>query len=121
MRGTHYIAELSKCRNLLHLADKDWLEKNILEKVRLSGLTILHSFFYQFMKGEEKLGVTGVIVLAESHVTIHTWPEHQRGFVALDVFVCNHQKDNSLAAKTLCDELIRLFSPEKKEIKIIQR
>ncbi len=121
MRGTHYIVELTKCRDTKYLSDKDSLEEKVLESVKNHGLTILHSFFYQFINGGEKLGVTGVVVLAESHVTVHTWPEVDGGYVALDVFVCNYQKDNSKAAKKLCDELVKLFSPENKEIKAIER
>jgi S-adenosylmethionine decarboxylase len=48
-----------------------------------TGATILHGHFHHFGEG---YGVSGVLVLAESHVSIHTWPE--RGYAALDIFVC---------------------------------
>ncbi len=48
-----------------------------------AGATILHSHFHHFSPNG---GVSGVVVLAESHISIHTWPE--RGFAAIDIFMC---------------------------------
>ena len=60
-----------------------------------SGMTIVGDSFHQF----EPAGVTGTVLLAESHLAIHTWPEH--GFVTIDVYVCNYTTDNSAKAGTL--------------------
>jgi len=121
MRGTHLLAELAGCQNKMCLVEKPVLEKEFVRLVKNSGLQILHSYFYQFMSGSAKAGVTGVVVLAESHITVHTWPESDGGYTALDVFVCNYEKDNSKIAHDLFEKLVDLFSPEHKETKIIER
>jgi S-adenosylmethionine decarboxylase len=56
----------------------------LLAAIRRSGMTIVIDTFHSF----EPQGVSGVVVIAESHVTIHTWPEH--GYVAMDVFTCGN-------------------------------
>lgn len=82
--------------------------------VNEAGLTIVGDFFHSFGEGE---GVTGVVVLAESHVAIHTWPES--AYVTLDVFVCNHNRDNSNRAKQLFEALISVFQPlEVKRVEV---
>jgi S-adenosylmethionine decarboxylase len=56
-------------------------------------------------------GVTGVVLLAESHLAVHTWPELRA--VTLDVFVCNVAGDNSHKARQLVDALVQRFDPER--------
>ena len=56
-------------------------------------MTIVGDSFHQF----EPQGVTGTVLLAESHLAIHTWPEH--GFVTIDVYVCNYTTDNTAKAE----------------------
>ena len=58
-----------------------------------AGLTVVGERFHQF----EPQGVTGAVILAESHLAIHTWPEI--GFVTLDVYVCNYTTDNTAKAE----------------------
>src|SRR6185436_283970 len=71
-----------------------------LEMVAASGLTTMDATFHQF----EGSGFTGTVVLAESHLAIHTWPERQG--LTLDVYVCNFSADNSLKARRLFDRLV---------------
>ena len=59
------------------------VEAALIRAARESGATVLHSYMHPF--GAQK-GVSGVVVLAESHIAIHTWPE--RGYAAVDVFMC---------------------------------
>jgi S-adenosylmethionine decarboxylase len=59
------------------------IEALLRESALACGATILHSYFHGFGAGE---GVTGVVLLAESHISIHTWPES--GFAAADIFMC---------------------------------
>jgi S-adenosylmethionine/arginine decarboxylase-like enzyme len=57
----------------------------------------------------EQSGITGVVLLAESHLAVHTWPE--LGAVTLDVYVCNLGCDNSSKAQALMDRLVAAFAP----------
>ena len=78
--GMHLLVDLWGASNL----DEPALIDEALRLGALaSGATILHSHFHHFTPNA---GVSGVVVLAESHITIHTWPE--RGFAAVDVFMC---------------------------------
>lgn len=64
-------------------------------------------------------GITGVVLLAESHLAIHTWPE--LGAVTLDTYVCNVGTDNSTRAHALMAVLIALFSPKHIEQQVVER
>ena len=78
--GTHLLVELWGATNL---ADVAGIENALLEGARKAGATVLHSYMHPFGEG---MGVSGVVVLAESHISIHTWPE--RGYAAIDLFMC---------------------------------
>jgi len=78
--GTHLLIDLWDCRNL---DDLSLVERVLREAVGACGATLLNLFLHHF--GEEQ-GVSGVAVLAESHISIHTWPE--RGYAAIDIFMC---------------------------------
>jgi S-adenosylmethionine decarboxylase len=69
--------------------------------------------------GDAPVGITGVVLLAESHLTVHTWPEI--GAVTLDVYVCNIDADNSQRAHTALDALIAEFAPDEVERHALQR
>ena len=80
--GTHLLADLSgiapEC-----LRDSTTLEHLLRAAALAAGAQVLHSHFHSFGSG---MGVTGVVLLAESHISIHTWPEC--GFAAVDIFMC---------------------------------
>ncbi|MBW8269826.1 adenosylmethionine decarboxylase [Caldovatus aquaticus] len=78
--GTHLIVDLWGATNL---ADPDHIDRVLREAAEVSGATILHGHFHHFSPNG---GVSGVLVLAESHISIHTWPE--RDYAALDLFMC---------------------------------
>lgn len=78
--GGHLLLDLWGARNL---TDPEIIENTLTEAAEASGATILHAHFHQFGAGG---GVSGVLVLAESHISIHTWPE--RDFAAIDIFMC---------------------------------
>ncbi len=80
--GTHLLADLYgvEAGKLLATADIDAL---LRAGALAAGAHILHSHFHSF---GEAMGVTGVVLLAESHISIHTWPEY--GFAAADIFMC---------------------------------
>ena len=78
--GTHLIVDLYGARNL---DDPAHIEKVLVDAARKAGATVLSADFHHFQPNG---GVSGVVVLSESHISIHTWPE--RDFAALDVFMC---------------------------------
>ena len=79
--GKHVIIELHACDSHV-LNNPHNLEEHILKAVHLSGATPIKPFFHQFSPH----GVSGIVVIAESHFSIHTWPEY--GYCALDIFTC---------------------------------
>lgn len=92
--GQHLILELYGCPAAL-LDDPRHVENTLTQAVQASGATMIRPFFHQFAPQ----GVSGVIIISESHFTIHTWPEY--GYAALDVFTCGDCIDMDAAATTL--------------------
>ncbi len=82
--GQQLIVELYGCDRTL-LDDPSRLERILTEAISRAGGTIIRPCFHHFSPH----GVTGVVVIAESHVAVHTWPEF--GYCALDVFTCGTQ------------------------------
>lgn len=78
--GTHLLVDLWGASRL---DDPDHIDAALREAAIIAGATILHSHFHHFTPNG---GVSGVVVLAESHISIHTWPE--RDFAAVDIFMC---------------------------------
>jgi S-adenosylmethionine decarboxylase len=78
--GTHLLLDLWGANNL---TDPTMIDRALRDAAIAAEATILHSHFHQF--GPDG-GVSGVLVLAESHISIHTWPE--RAFAAVDIFMC---------------------------------
>ena len=77
--GTHIIIDLYDAQQL---DDQAHIERTMRACIEASGATLLHIHLHPF----EPTGVSGVAVLAESHISVHTWPE--AGFAAFDVFMC---------------------------------
>jgi S-adenosylmethionine decarboxylase len=78
--GTHLLVDLWGATNL---CDPALIDRALRDAAEAAGATILHSHFHHFSPNG---GVSGVVVLAESHISIHTWPE--RDFAAIDLFMC---------------------------------
>jgi S-adenosylmethionine decarboxylase len=78
--GTHLLVDVIDAKNLREPAV---IEKSLKRAALDAGATVLHGHFHSFGPGQ---GVSGVLVLAESHISIHTWPD--RGFAAIDIFMC---------------------------------
>ncbi|MBL8323757.1 MAG: adenosylmethionine decarboxylase [Rubrivivax sp.] len=106
MQGLHLTAELHECAAQGLLREAQALRALCLREVADAGLTPVGELFHHFGAGA---GVTGVVLLAESHVAVHTWPE--LGAVTLDVYVCNLLNDNSGCAERLVAALQRAFAP----------
>jgi len=84
--GRHILAEYYSC-DISTLDNISLLEDCMREAVLASGATIIDTKFHQF----SPYGVSGVIVIAESHMAIHTWPEY--GYAAIDFFTCGDSVD----------------------------
>ena len=106
--GTHVLLDLWGAR---HLDDVRYIERAMRRAVEVSGATLLHIHLHRFGDGG---GVTGVAVLAESHISVHTWPE--RGFAAFDVFMCGGCRPD-LAAEVLRSAL----EPARTEMSVERR
>jgi spermidine synthase len=105
--GIHVVANLYRCRQgARYSTDAELLRQFCYDSINRAGLTALGDLFHAFEGG----GVTGALVLAESHLAIHTWPELNS--VTLDVYVCNYTQDNSSKARQVVNDLLRLFDPE---------
>jgi spermidine synthase/S-adenosylmethionine decarboxylase len=115
MNGLHLIADLHDCRCPPGLLlDAPRLEAYCVDACRRHGLTVVGRLFHAFTDAAgDPAGVTGTVVLAESHLAIHTWPEI--GSVTLDVYVCNFSGDNSPRAHALFDEVIANFAPQRQD------
>ena len=105
--GKHFILELDRCPSDL-LRDSDRIQAILEEAAVLGRATVLFSRFYHF--GGE-YGVTGVIGLSESHITIHTWPEEQ--YAAVDIFMCGTSDPLASALFIIkmfeCESVVRLI------------
>ena len=115
--GLHLIGDLYGCLcDSRLMLDAAYLEKFCQERVAAAGLTTVGSLFHSFGEGG---GVTGVVVLAESHLSIHTWPE--AGYVTLDVYVCNYTENNRPKAQQLFDDLLAAFNPNDPHLHRVDR
>ena len=107
MNGLHLTADLHECAaHTAAMTDVDALRALCLDAVREAGLTPVGELFHRFPGAG---GGTGVVLLAESHLAVHTWPELHA--VTLDVYVCNFGADNTQRAHVLMDRLLAHFAP----------
>lgn len=106
--GTHIIADFWGAR---YLGNVKQLERVICLAVEASRATLLHIHLHRFEQGN---GVTGVALLAESHISMHTWPE--RHYAAFDIFMCGESNPQA-ALQVLRQELM----PTCEEIRDIRR
>ena len=121
MKGLHIIADLYDCPQSTYLTSADALRQLCVNASVASGLSVLGEHFCQFdgFNATQEGGATGAIVLAESHLAIHTWPE--RAGATLDVYVCNVSADNSAKAERLYAELVARLKPADVVIERIWR
>ncbi len=96
--GKHLLLELNGCDHKI-LDDIDYIKEVMIEAANEAGATILGESFHQF----SPQGVSGVLVIAESHLTIHTWPEH--GYAGADIFTCGTRVQPEKAAEVIIARL----------------
>jgi S-adenosylmethionine decarboxylase len=96
--GRHLLLELKFCNKEV-LDDLEYLKTSLIEVAEEIGATVLNNVFHQFCPQ----GVSGVVVIAESHLCIHTWPEY--GYAAVDIFTCGNTIDPRDAVNLLVNKL----------------
>jgi S-adenosylmethionine decarboxylase len=117
MQGLHLTADLRGCdTHYAPFSQPDALRRLCLDAVAGSGLVAVGELFHRFPAPG---GVTGVVLLAESHLAVHTWPE--LGAVTLDVYVCNLGRDNGAAAEKTMAALVAAFAPTTVQPHRLQR
>ena len=121
MRGLHLTADLHGCRCAPRwLIDAQALGAWCVQAVRDAGLQPVGQLFHRFPDTEQGPGgVTATVLLAESHLCVHTWPE--QAAVTLDVYVCNFGGDHSAKARGLMFALVNRFQPEWTEQRSLDR
>ncbi|MEO5690536.1 MAG: adenosylmethionine decarboxylase [Burkholderiaceae bacterium] len=120
MHGLHLIADLHDCRGATPLDDAGALRALCEGAIAQAGLRAVGSLFHPFI-GEDgqAQGVTGVVLLVESHLAVHTWPELRS--VTADVYVCNVGADNSARAEGVLAQLVAAFGPREQRVQRVQR
>lgn len=106
--GRHILAEFWGCVNI---ENPEKVENAIVSASRMAGATVLGVNVHHFGEG---MGVTGVVMLAESHLSIHSWPEI--GYAAIDVFVCGKADPHKAI-----DHLKQAFLPNRAEVREFSR
>ena len=106
--GTHLIIDLWGAK---HLDELPRMEKALRDAVEAAGATLLHIHLHHFTPNG---GISGVAVLAESHISVHTWPE--RDFAAFDVFMCGDAEPEQAVFV-----FNKYFQPEKFNVRNIRR
>lgn len=97
-RGTHLIAELAGCNQEV-LNNEELLREGLREAAQTAGATVLSVHSHKFTP----VGVTAFALLAESHISIHTWPE--LGYAAVDAFTCGQSMRTELAIESVAHAL----------------
>jgi S-adenosylmethionine decarboxylase len=121
VQGLHITADLLRCR-----CDAAWLTQGerlsawCIAAVRAAGLQPVDHLFHAFpATARGPGGVTATVLLAESHLCLHTWPE--LGTVTADVYVCNAWADHSAGARRLLAALVDRFQPETVQQREVSR
>ena len=96
--GKHLLLELKDC-NEEALNDLGFLRNTLVEAANDCGATVLGESFHPF----NPHGVSGVVIIAESHLSVHTWPEYR--YAAVDIFTCGDSVQPEKAAKVLIEKL----------------
>jgi len=102
--GEHYLVDLYNCA--INLDDPKEIESILVFAATKALATILHTYSYKF----SPQGISSVVVIKESHLTAHTWPEEK--FAAVDIFTCGSKVIPRKAAEYIVDK----FRPKRYEI-----
>src|SRR5215831_14960015 len=92
--GSQVVLDLYECATP-HLDDLAWVKRTLVDAARAAGATIVQTVFHKFAPW----GISGVVVIAESHLAIHIWPENR--YAAVDVFTCGENVRMDVASAHL--------------------
>ncbi len=120
-RSLHILADFHGCAGPQEfLTEKAKVRAKTLAVVRRAGFKIVASRFHKFSETSAGGGgITGIIIVSESHVSLHTWPE--RDFLNLDVFFCNYSRNNTRKARAVFAEFKKLYHPKRVRIREVWR
>ena len=107
--GRHIILELYDCPER-RLNDSSLLEDSLCRAAEAMGATVVTSRFHQFAPH----GISGVVIIQESHLTIHTWPEHR--YAAIDIFTCG-----DIDMERGVQHLIQALGAQRSDWKLLNR
>lgn len=96
--GRHIVADVWGC-NGDKLMDRQYLKKELVCAAKKSRATVCGTFFHEF----SPQGLSGIVILAESHLSIHTFPEHE--YASIDIYTCGKYTQPNLAIQYLCTSL----------------
>lgn len=108
--GTHVLLDLEGC-DRARIDDVSWVREAMVNAARLAGATVVTEVFHRF----SPQGVSGVVVITESHLAVHTWPEF--GAVAVDLFTCG----GTIRAELAADSLARAFGASHSQVRTVDR
>ena len=108
--GSHHLLDMYGCPASV-IDDVERVRAALREAARLARTTLLHEVAHRFAPQ----GVTAVGLLAESHISVHTWPE--LGYAAADIFTCGEQCEPEQA----CRFLARALSAERHDVRVVAR
>lgn len=98
----HVLLELYDCNKTV-LADLDYVRTSMVRAAEIAQATIVEIAFHQF----NPIGISGMVIISESHISIHTWPEHC--YAAVDIFTCG----DVLGVDPAVEFLIKVFSAQR--------
>jgi S-adenosylmethionine decarboxylase len=108
--GYHYVVEASGCDPEV-LKDPNKIREIFLEAAKVGNMEVKASYFFRF----SPTGVSGVVIVAESHISVHTWPEE--GYAALDVYTCGEKADPEKAV----DYILEKFGAQYAHVSEVKR
>lgn len=108
--GKHILVDFHDCNSKI-LDDLEQIKNAMLDSARLANATIVADVFHRF----NPHGLSGVVVIAESHMAIHTWPEY--GIASVDLFTCS----NTMSPHIAIDYLARYLESKSHKVNEVQR
>lgn len=109
-KGTHVILDCYECDSSL-LDDKEYLERELVSAALMAGAEVREVTFHKFAPQ----GVSGVVIISESHLSIHTYPEY--GYTAVDIFTCGDKIKVNFAV----DYILFHLKSKRYELKTLER